>query len=326
MARFALLGAAGFVAPRHMKAIRDLGHELVAACDPHDSVGILDEFFPDAAFFTSAGWFESHLRILRRQGRPVDFVSICTPNHLHAAHVELALRSGAHAICEKPLVVQPDHLGEFLPVLEDTYDRRVYTVLQLRHLPSLQQLRERLRGRPLTTELDIVYVTPRGAWYDASWKSAEQSGGLAMNLGIHLFDLMTWLFGPVRAVSVTLRDVERSAVTGQRVLRAIAGDVYLGEPGAGGHVRFHLSTRPADLPPSHQSPRRPYRAVRTAEGALELDGFGELHTEVYRAVARGAGVGIDEARPAIELVQAIGEAPLYGDGALGSFWREELRR
>lgn len=293
---FALVGAAGFVAPRHLKAIKETGNRLIAAVDPHDNVGVLDGYFPEARFFTEIERFDRHLEKLRRRSAAerMQFLSVCSPNYLHDAHVRLALRLGADAICEKPLVINPWNLDE-LAELEAETGRRVYTVLQLRHHPALVALRERLRTSPprATPEVVLTYMSRRGAWYHVSWKGApEKSGGLAMNLGVHFFDLLIWLFGPVTASAVHLAQPSRWAglLTLERA-----------------RVRWFLSVDERDLP------RHVREAGKTAWRSLTIDGeevefsdgFTDLHTRVYEGVLAGAGFGIDEARPSIELLHAI---------------------
>lgn len=202
MKDFALIGAAGYIAPRHMKAIRDTGNRLVAAVDPHDNVGIIDSYFPDAMFFTEIERFDRHLEKLRRTNEPVDFVSVCTPNYLHDAHVRLALRLQASAICEKPLVINPWNLDQ-LAELEAESRGRIYTILQLRLLPDLVALRDRVAASSERYDVELTYVTRRGRWYDASWKGDQaKSGGVAMNIGIHFFDLLRWTFGELHECQV----------------------------------------------------------------------------------------------------------------------------
>ncbi|MGB5372460.1 MAG: Gfo/Idh/MocA family oxidoreductase, partial [Polyangiales bacterium] len=237
MANFALLGVGGFVAPRHLAAIRETGNRLIAACDPHDSVGVMDNYFPDARFFAEVERFDRFLEKRRREGtaNAVNYVSICSPNYLHDAHVRLALRINAHAICEKPLVINPWNLDQ-LQALEQEYATRIWTVLQLRHLPALLALKEQIRRNPPPTKKDVVlsYITRRGRWYHNSWKgSEEKSGGLAMNIGIHLFDMMLWVFGPVSHLEIHARDHER-----------VSGVMQLEHA----NVRWFLSIDERDLP------------------------------------------------------------------------------
>lgn len=292
---FGLIGVGGFVAPRHLRAIADTGNRLIAACDPFDSVGVIDQYFPDAAFFTEVERFDRFLEKQRRRSEEerVHYLSICSPNYLHDAHVRLALRVGAHAICEKPLVISPWNLDQ-LAALEAEYQARVYTVLQLRLLPALAELKAKLEAEP-GKKHDVVlsYVTRRGRWYQVSWKgSDEKSGGLAMNIGVHLFDLILWLFGPVQRLEVHAYEKDR-----------VAGLVELERA----NVRWFLSTNAGDLPEEAR------RAGKTAFRSLTLDGeelefstgFGDLHTRVYEDVLAGGGFGIEDARPSIDLAYRI---------------------
>ena len=293
---FALVGAAGFVAPRHLKAIKDTGNRLIAAADPHDSVGVLDGYFPEARFFTEIERLDRHLEKLRRrsEGERLHYMTVCSPNYLHDAHIRLALRLHAHAICEKPLVVNPWNLNE-LAELEAESGRRVYTVMQLRYHPALLALRDRLRAAAPGRRTDVVltYVSRRGAWYHVSWKgSEEKSGGLAMNLGVHFFDLLLWLFGPVETSALHLRTPGR-----------MAGALELERA----RVRWLLSVDERDVPASARTTGRSAWRSMTLDGEeMEFsEGFGDLHTRVYEDVLSGAGLGIEDARPAIDLVHDI---------------------
>jgi len=290
MHNFALIGAAGFVAPRHLDAIRDTGNRLLAAADPNDSVGILDRYSFDVKFFREIERFDRFLEKARRgteEGR-VQYVSICSPNFLHDAHVRLALRVGAHAICEKPLVINPWNL-DTLQEIEAESGRRIYTVLQLRQHPALLRLRDQLtRDRQRRHQVELTYITARGGWYDVSWKgSEERSGGVATNIGIHFFDLLLWLFGDVQRCSVHLR--ERRRMSGLLELQHA-------------DVRWFLSVESSDLPGQPTT----YRSITVDGQEIEFTaGFGDLHTIVYRDILAGGGYGIGDARPSIELVHAI---------------------
>ena len=293
---FAMIGVAGFIAPKHLKAIRDTGNRLVAAVDPHDSVGILDSYFPDARFFTEIERFDRFLEKQRRsrESRPVEFITVCTPNYLHDAHVRLALRVGAHAICEKPLVINPWNL-EQLWELEQESQRRVYAVLQLRLHPTVQALKQALAtdGHPTRRDICLTYITRRGSWYHHSWKgSEEKSGGLVMNIGIHFFDLLLWLFGPA----------ERSLVHMSTPSR-IAGYLEL----EGARVRWFLSVDAADLPAAvRDQGGYAYRSITIDGQELDLSaGFTDLHTAIYRDILAGGGFGIEDSRPAIDLVYNV---------------------
>jgi UDP-N-acetyl-2-amino-2-deoxyglucuronate dehydrogenase len=297
---FALTGAGGYVAPRHLKAIEDTGNRLVAAVDPHDAVGFLDTFSFDIRFFTEIERFDRHLEKLRRgpAAERVHYVSICSPNYLHDAHVRLALRVGAHAICEKPLVINPWNL-DALAELEQETGLTINTVLQSRLHPQLIALREQIGRAPASAPHDVclTYVTARGRWYDVSWKgSEERSGGIVTNIGIHLFDLMLWLFGPVTASEVHLREKRR-----------MAGFLELERA----RVRWFLSTDIADVPGRHV-PGGPatFRSITIDGHDVEFsDGFAALHTRVYEEVLAGRGFGIEDSRPAIELAARIRGAP-----------------
>lgn len=289
---FALIGTAGFVAPRHLKAIRDTGNKLLAACDPHDSVGILDSYFPQAKFFTEIERFDRFLEKQRRGAQPVDYVTICSPNYLHDAHVRLALRVHAHALCEKPLVINPWNLDQ-LSELEAEHGRRVYTVLQLRLHPNIVALKQRLAAAPAKRhDVCLTYITPRGSWYLTSWKgSEEKSGGLAMNIGVHFFDVLLWLFGPMQRNLVHLAEPTR-----------MAGALELERAS----VRWYLSVESSDLQAAPRDGGPAHRSL-TIDGE-EVDfstGFTDLHTAVYSDLVAGGGFGIADARPSIELVYAV---------------------
>lgn len=296
---FALIGAAGFIAPKHMHAIKQIGHQLVAAVDRHDSAGIIDSYAPDCAFFTEIERFDRHLEKLRRSHEPdaVEYISICSPNYLHDAHVRLALRLHAHAICEKPLVINPWNLDQ-LEELAAEYGRNVFTVLQLRCMPSMQKLKQQLetQAHRERVDIDLTYITRRGRWYDASWKGDEtRSGGVAMNIGIHFFDLMLWLFGRVQSSVVNLRQPRR-----------MAGVMEL----EWARVRWFLSVCEEDLPAAtREKGGYAYRSM-TLDGE-EMDfgaNFTELHTNVYENILAGKGYGIADARPSIQAVYDIRHA------------------
>lgn len=297
MKNFAITGVAGFVAPRHMRAIADTGNRLVAAVDPHDAVGVLDRYSFDVRFFTEFERFDRHLEKLRRgpADERVDYLSVCSPNHLHDAHVRLALRIGADAICEKPLVINPWNL-DALEELERETGRRVYTVLQLRLHPSLVALRDRLAGAGGRHAVQLTYVTSRGRWYDVSWKgSPERSGGVACNIGIHFFDLLLWLFGGVAESDVHLSEPTR-----------MAGRLALERA----DVQWFLSTDQRDLPFTPQpGVKTTHRSIVVDGEEIEFtDGFTDLHTRVYQEVLAGRGFGIRDARPSIELAHRIRHA------------------
>ncbi len=299
--KFALIGAAGFVARRHLQAIRDTDNELVAAVDLHDSVGILDSFFPDAHFFTEIERFDRFLEKRRRASAEsaIDYVSVCSPNYLHDAHVRLAMRVGADAICEKPLVINPWNLDQ-LEDLEQDYGGRVHTVLQLRLHPQIQALKKAIEKESNRTrrEVCLTYITRRGAWYHTSWKGTEEkSGGLAMNIGIHFFDLLIWLFGAVEQNAVHVADASR-----------MAGSIEL----EGARVKWFLSIDADDLPAHvRQQGGHAFRSLTMDGDEIDLSaGFNDLHTQVYREILAGRGYGIEDARPSIDLVYSIRNAQI----------------
>jgi UDP-N-acetyl-2-amino-2-deoxyglucuronate dehydrogenase len=302
---FAITGVAGYIAPRHLKAIQDTGNRLVAATDPHDAVGILDRYAFECRFFTEFERFDRHLEKLRRgpQEARVNYVSVCSPNYLHDAHIRLALRVGAHAICEKPLVINPWNL-DGLEELEHETGHRVWTILQLRLHPQLMALRERLQASGGTRHsVRLTYITARGGWYHVSWKGHEdRSGGIVTNIGIHFFDLLCWLFGPVRRSVVHLRDTDRAA----GVLELERAD-----------VQWYLSTDSSDLPFEPQpGVKTTFRSITVDDNEIEFsEGFTDLHTRVYEEVFAGRGFGIAEARPSVELTSRIRTAPIEAAGA-----------
>lgn len=298
MKNFALIGAGGYIAPRHMRAIKAVGGNLAVALDPNDSVGILDSYFPDAHFFVEFERFDRHVDMLRRKHHGIDYVAICSPNYLHDAHMRAALRAGAHAICEKPLVINPWNL-DALQELETETGRRIYTVLQLRLHPALVAFRERLLASPKKRHsVQLTYLTARGRWYDVSWKGMEErSGGIVINIGIHFFDLLVWLFGPVERAEVQLREGKRAAGT----LSLENAD-----------VQWYLSAEASDLPfTPTPGGKTTFRSIVVDGEQLEFsEGFTDLHTRVYEGVLSGQGFGVHEARPSIELSHRIRHAPL----------------
>lgn len=298
---FAIIGVGGYIAPRHLKAIKETGNRLVAAIDPKDSVGLLDSYAFDVAFFTEIERFDRHLEKLRRgpEAQRVHCISVCSPNYLHDAHCRLAMRVGADVICEKPLVINPWNL-DALEEIEHETGRRVYTILQLRVHPKLLELREKLQREPAGRQHDVqlTYVTARGGWYQVSWKgSAEKSGGVATNIGIHFFDLLLWLFGPAGESRVYHADAQR-----------MAGFLDLERA----RVKWFLSVDHSDLPFAAEPGRRStYRSITIDGQELEFtEGFTDLHTRVYERTLAGQGFGIADARPSISLVHALRTAPI----------------
>ena len=299
VARFALIGAAGYVAPRHINAICETGQRLVVAMDPSDSVGVLDSYFPDSAFFTEFERFDRHVDKLRRKpGQDVQYVSVCSPNYLHDAHIRFGLRSGADVICEKPLVLNPWNL-DGLEVLERETGRRVNNILQLRLHPSLLKLKEQLAHANNRHTVDLRYVTPRGVWYQHSWKGdVTRSGGVATNIGIHFFDMLIWLFGAAERSEVHALEPDRAA-----------GALYL----ANADVRWFLSTNARDLPTQQQDKMQPFRSISVDGREVEFSsGFRDLHTLSYEQILAGQGFGLAESRPSIELVHDIRNASPVG--------------
>jgi UDP-N-acetyl-2-amino-2-deoxyglucuronate dehydrogenase len=293
---FGMLGASGFVAPRHMKAIHSLGHTLKAACDPYDGVGILDRYFPGCRFFTEVERFDRYLERCRRNGaqEQIDYISICSPNYLHDAHCRLAIRAGAAAICEKPLVISPWNLDQ-LEVLERETEQKIYTVLQLRLHDAVRELKAKISQKSADhkTKIQLHYVTRRGPWYHQSWKgSPNKSGTLAMNVGIHFFDMLLWLFGRMQSQKVYLREDTR-----------VAGFMELERA----EVQWLLSIDYDDLPQSSiDQGHHAYRALTMDGEAFDFStGFDDLHTKVYADILDGGGYGIEDARPAVELVHQI---------------------
>jgi UDP-N-acetyl-2-amino-2-deoxyglucuronate dehydrogenase len=293
---FAITGVGGYVAPRHLKAIKDTGNRLVAAVDPNDSVGILDRYFTDVKFFTEFERFDRHVDKLRRldAGQEVQFLTICSPNYLHDAHCRFSLRIGADAICEKPLVLNPWNI-DALQELEQESGKRVWTILQLRVHPALIALREKLLKEPKSTKHEVVltYVTSRGNWYLVSWKGqADRSGGLATNIGIHFFDLLIWLFGPVEESQV-------HAATSKKT----SGYLELQRA----QVRWFLSIDRDDLPKSSLESGQPtFRSITIDGTEVEFsEGFTELHTEVYKRTLAGHGFGLEDTRASISLAHDI---------------------
>ena len=306
MKNFALIGAGGYIAPRHMKAIRDTGNRLAAACDPADSVGILDSYSYDVAFFTEFERFDRHVEKLRRLGEEqrIHYVSICSPNYLHDAHIRLALRIGADAISEKPLVLNPWNLDALLELEQET-GRKVYNILQLRVHPAIVELREKVRATPPGTcyDIDLTYITSRGRWYFTSWKGdIHKSGGVATNIGVHFFDMLIWIFGAVQHHEVHYAND-----------RKMAGYLQLEKA----RVRWFLSIDRADLPEKAVAAgKTTYRSLTMNGDEFEFsEGFTDLHSEVYREILAGRGYGMEDARSAINLVYELRNSVATPNGA-----------
>jgi UDP-N-acetyl-2-amino-2-deoxyglucuronate dehydrogenase len=297
------MGVAGYIAPRHLKAIKDTNNNLIAALDKFDSVGVMDSFFPKADFFVEFERFDRHIEKIKRQGVKLDYVSICTPNYLHDAHIRMALRSGADAICEKPLVLNPWNV-DALQDIEKESGQKINTILQLRLHPSIIALKKKVESQNRNTkyDVDLTYITSRGRWYDISWKGDEsKSGGIATNIGIHFYDMLSWIFGDVQENLVHLKEKSKSAG-------------YLEFEKA--RVRWFLSIDENDLPNEIQKQgQRTFRSITIDENALEFSsGFTDLHTVSYREILKGSGFGLGEAKNSINLVHDIRNAVITLNG------------
>ncbi len=298
---FALIGAAGYIAPRHMKAIKETGNKLVVALDPMDSVGIIDSYFPEADFFIEPERMDRHLDKLRRSGQnKVDFVSICSPNYLHDAHIRMALRNDADAICEKPLVLNPWNL-DYLAEIERETGKKLYNILQLRHHPSIIKLKETFSQKTdVIHDVDLTYITSRGSWYHYSWKGNQsKSGGIVTNIGIHFFDMLSWVFGEPTDSLVYL--MEESKASGFLQLK-------------NARVRWYLSIDSNDLPDYIKDRNQStFRSITVNGEEVEFSGgFTDLHTQSYHHILAGGGFGLNEARPSIEIVHDIRNKRIVG--------------
>lgn len=291
---YALIGAAGYIAPRHMRAIKDTGGNLLAAFDPKDSVGVIDSYFPNADFFVEFERFDRHIDKLRRNGAGLEYVSICSPNYLHDAHIRFALRNKAHAICEKPLVLNPWNLDALAEIEADS-GQRIYNILQLRLHPAIRALRDKVAQAPAgkVFDVDLTYITSRGHWYAVSWKGdIKKSGGIATNIGVHFFDMLGWVFGAVRDSKVHAHS-DSSAAGYLEYERA--------------RIRWFLSIDERALPEAAaRVGKRTYRSILIGDEELEFsEGFTDLHTESYRDILGGGGFGLEDVRAAIEVVHDI---------------------
>jgi len=301
---FALIGAAGYIAPRHLKAIQDTDNTLIAALDKFDSVGIMDQYFPKADFFTEFERFDRHLEKLKRhQNIRLDYVSICSPNYLHDAHIRMALRSGAHAICEKPIVLNPWNI-DALAAIEKESAGNIYTILQLRLHSAIVALKAKVasEAKQGKYDIDLTYITSRGRWYDNSWKGDEsKSGGIATNIGVHFYDMLSWVFGAVQENIVHLREKHKASG-------------YLEFENA--RVRWFLSIDENDLPqPVKEKGQRTYRSITIDHQELEFSaGFTELHTKSYQEILKANGFGLSDVRKSIEIVHDIRNASIVKNG------------
>lgn len=301
---FALIGAAGYIAPRHMKAIRDTGNRLTALLDPYDGIGVIDSYFPDADYFSEPERFDRHLDKMRRAGESkIDYVSICSPNYLHDAHIRMAMRNQADVICEKPLVLNPWNI-DALAEIENETGKRINNILQLRLHESIRHLKEETEKRSNEFfDVDLTYITSRGHWYQHSWKGDEsKSGGVATNIGIHFFDMLTWIFGSVEQSIVHMHSDQKAA-----------GFFRL----KNANVRWFLSIDENDLPEEIKGQKRTFRSIRVNGSEFEFsEGFTELHTDSYKQILAGNGFGLEDARCSIEMVYNIRNAsiaPLTGE-------------
>ncbi|WP_299714672.1 Gfo/Idh/MocA family protein [uncultured Tenacibaculum sp.] len=304
MKNFAILGVAGYIAPRHLMAIKDTGNNLLASLDKNDSVGILDSYFPNSSFFVEFERFDRHIEKLKRQENiQLDYVSVCTPNYLHDSHIRMALRRGADAICEKPLVLNPWNL-DALEAIESESENRINAILQLRLHPSVIALKQKVQAQnnKAKYEIDLTYITSRGKWYDISWKGDEsKSGGIVTNIGIHFFDMLTWIFGNVQESEVHLREHDKASG-------------YLELENA--RVRWFLSIDSNSLPKKiKEKGQRTYRSITVEGEEIEFSqGFTDLHTKTYEEVLKGNGFTLKDARSSIETVYNIRNTNIINKG------------
>ncbi|PHR58538.1 MAG: oxidoreductase [Arcobacter sp.] len=304
MKKFALIGAAGYIAPRHMKAIKETGNDLVAALDKSDSVGIIDSYFPKAHYFTEFERFDRHIDKRRRNSDGVDYVSICSPNYLHDSHIRFGLRSGADVICEKPLVLNPWNI-DAIGVIEKETGKKLNNILQLRLHPSIIALKEKvqaeLKNNPSKVyDIDLTYLTSRGRWYFVSWKGdLDKSGGIASNIGVHFYDMLTWIFGSVKSNKVHL--AEKDTASGVLELK-------------NANVKWFLSVNYEYIPDEiKEKEQRTFRSITVDGNEIEFSGgFTDLHTLSYQEILKGNGFGLEEARNSIEIVHNIRNAQVLG--------------
>lgn len=312
MKTYAMIGAAGYIAPRHMRAMAETGGVLAVAYDPNDSVGIMDSHFPDAEFFTEFEQFDRHLDRTRRLGARIDYTVICSPNYLHEAHCSFALRSGTNVICEKPLVLTPGTIDDLAAIERDT-GRRISTILQLRLHPAIVALRDRFANSNKRHKVELTYITSRGRWYHASWKGDEtKSGGVATNIGVHFFDMLSFVFGPASRSEAHLREPERAAGS----LECERAD-----------ISWFLSIDRNDLPDSVKGKKTTFRSITVDGEEVEFsEGFTDLHTRSYEEIAAGRGFGIEEVRPSIEIVSTFRAAPIVKSNGVHAFALRAMQR
>lgn len=301
MKNFALIGAAGYIAPRHLKAIKDTKNHLVAAFDPNDSVGVMDSYFPQASFYTEFERFDRSIEKLRRNGTGIDYVSVCSPNYLHDAHIRFGLRNGANVICEKPLVLNSWNVDSLIESEQESAGK-VFTILQLRLHPVLIALKEKLEKMNKDTkhDLELTYITSRGNWYYTSWKGdINKSGGIATNIGVHFFDMLIWLFGGVKNNIVHIHTHDRAA-----------GFIEF----ENARVKWFLSINSDTLPEDVKNQgKTTFRSITLNNEPIEFsDGFTELHTKSYSEIIAGRGFSLIDARPAVVLAHEIREKGVLG--------------
>jgi len=294
MKNFILIGAAGYIAPRHMKAIKETGNNLIAAYDPYDGVGIMDSHFPQAHFFTEFERFDRHIEKLKRSGTKIDYVSICSPNYLHDSHIRYGLRIGADVICEKPLVLNPWNVDALIE-LEVEYNNKVHTILQLRHHEAILELKDKIVNGPADKvyAIDLTYITSRGNWYFTSWKgNEEKSGGIASNIGVHFFDMLQWIFGSMEEVTIDIKTKDTNSGT-LKFRQA--------------NVNWYLSINAENLPQKAREKGLPTFRTLSIEGEdIEFSkGFTDLHTVSYQKILEGKGYGLTDAKNSIEIISKI---------------------
>lgn len=294
MKNFVLIGAAGYIAPRHMKAIKETGNNLIAAFDPYDGVGIIDSHFPQAHFFTEFERFDRHIEKIKRAGIKIDYVSICSPNYLHDSHIRYGLRIGADVICEKPLVLNPWNVDALIE-LENEYQNKVSTILQLRHHESILALKEKVDQGPNDKiyNIDLTYITSRGNWYFSSWKgNEEKSGGIASNVGVHFFDMLQWIFGPMKSSSIDIKTKDTNS-----------GKLSFKQA----QVNWYLSINAENLPQKiKDGGQSTFRTLTIENEEIEFSkGFTDLHTVSYQKILNGEGYGLADAKNSIEIISQI---------------------
>ena len=298
---FGIIGVAGYIAVRHLRAIKDTGNNLLASLDKFDSVGIIDNYFPESDFFVEFERFDRHFEKLKRNGTKIDYVSICSPNYLHDSHIRFALRHKADAICEKPIVLNPWNVDALQQIEKET-GKRVYTILQLRLHSKILELREKIENGPKDKvyNLDLIYITSRGNWYNISWKGdMQKSGGVATNIGVHFFDMLGWIFGKTKTNIVHLSEQNKAA-----------GYLELEKA----RIRWFLSVDYNDIPETvKKAGRRTYRSMVVDGEEMEFsEGFNELHTSSYRGILVGNGFGLEESRQSVEIAYLIRNAKPVG--------------